>query len=249
MDLRRTQSQMLLSESAASLGRLAAALSHEFNTPLGVLKSNLSTLSGLASRVSGAPPEQQERLRNIQAELISTLGSAVDRMQEIVGRVQRYTNLDRAEIQATNLSELLTDVIHLHEPIFDGRAKVEFHFEQMPRVMCRPQMLSAVFSNLIANAVAACDGNGRVVIRAVRHDGEAEVRIEDNGRGLSPEELRLIFDPGFKVDQGKVSTGNWGLFGSRQIVHEHGGEIRIISEPGQGTTVSVFLPLTGDLLG
>jgi two-component system NtrC family sensor kinase len=173
----------------------------------------------------------------------------VERLHEIVGRMQRYTNLDRADVTATDLADLLRDVIHLHEPIFEGRARVELSVEPVPRIMCRPQLLSAVFSTLITNAVEACNGNGHVLISTRRHEGEAEIRIQDNGRGLAPDELRMIFDPGFKVDQGKVATGNWGLFGSRQIIHEHGGEIRISSAEGEGTTVSVFLPLTGALLG
>jgi len=69
------------------------------------------------------------------------------------------------------------------------------------------------------------------------------IRVEDNGSGMEEAELETIFDPGFKVTAGRVSTGNWGLFSSRQIVFEHGGEIQITSTPGKGTTVDVLLPV------
>ena len=69
------------------------------------------------------------------------------------------------------------------------------------------------------------------------------VKIQDNGRGMEPSELETIFDPGFKVTAGRVSTGNWSLFSSRQIIFEHGGEIQISSAPGKGTTVQVLLPI------
>ena len=74
-------------------------------------------------------------------------------------------------------------------------------------------------------------------------DSMARIRFEDNGRGMEGLELETIFDPGFRVTAGRVSTGNWSLFSARQIVFEHGGEIQITSEPGKGTTVDVLLPI------
>ena len=73
-------------------------------------------------------------------------------------------------------------------------------------------------------------------------DSQVEVQIRDNGRGLRPGELSTIFDPGFNIAAGRVSTGNWSLFSSRQIIREHGGEIYIESVEGKGTTVRVTLP-------
>jgi Signal transduction histidine kinase len=68
------------------------------------------------------------------------------------------------------------------------------------------------------------------------------VEVTDNGSGLPPEALENIFDPGFRVTGDRVSTGNWGMFSSRQIVREHGGEISIVSTAGSGTRVKMSLP-------
>ena len=73
-------------------------------------------------------------------------------------------------------------------------------------------------------------------------DGRVEVRIEDDGRGISRERLAQIFDPVFSVADSRVSTGNWSLFTSRQFIKNHGGELRIKSVAGQGTTVTIYLP-------
>ena len=73
---------------------------------------------------------------------------------------------------------------------------------------------------------------------------DVEVSFSDNGRGLDPQEIKTIFDPGFRVGHGRVSTGNWSMFSSRQIVREHGGEIQIESERGKGTCVRVVLPVS-----
>ena len=73
-------------------------------------------------------------------------------------------------------------------------------------------------------------------------DGSCSIR--DNGRGIPAEQLAHIFDPRFLVADGRVSTGNWSLFTSRQYIKEHGGDIRIQSLEGKGTTVCLTLPST-----
>ncbi|MBK9168250.1 MAG: HAMP domain-containing histidine kinase [Bryobacterales bacterium] len=243
MELRAAQSQVLLSESAASLGRLAAALSHELNTPLGVLRSAVDTLLILNGKLVHSDADGQKRLFTLQTELCRSVETSTGRLAEIVTRMQRFTNLDRAEVQSADLVELLRDVVSLHEPMFEGRARVDLQLDPLPPVACRPQQLSAVFSNLLSNAAQACDGNGLVVVSARRNGSNAEIAIRDNGRGMTAEEVAGVFDPGFRITQGRVATGNWSLFGSRQIVHDHGGEIRLSSRPGEGTTVSVTLPV------
>ena len=74
-------------------------------------------------------------------------------------------------------------------------------------------------------------------------EAEVEVTIRDNGQGMTPEEADTIFEPSFKVNGSRVSSGNWSLFNSRQIVYEHGGEIRIDTAEGRGTAVHVMLPI------
>ena len=122
---------------------------------------------------------------------------------------------------------------------------VEMDLQPVPQLVCRPQQLSAVFSNLLGNAIEATNGTGRVVVATRPRDSAVEVSISDNGRGLDPAELKTIFDPGFKVTKGRVSTGNWSMFSSRQIIQEHGGDIRIDSKPGEGTRIHVTLPCEG----
>lgn len=242
--LRIAEARNLLSENAASVGRLAAALSHELNSPIGALVSGVDTLLLLASRQTHAPPAEQQRLIVLQNELRKSIKLSTDRLGEIVTRMQRFSNLDAAEVKPANVNELLADVAALLEPKYEGRVKVEMDLRDVPLLVCRPQQLSAVFSNLMGNAIDATNGDGRIVVASRRADTRVEVSFQDNGRGLGPTELQSIFDPEFKVAHGRVSTGNWSMFSSRQIVREHGGEILIESERGKGTRVRVLLPLT-----
>ena len=118
--------------------------------------------------------------------------------------MQRYSNLDMAEIQTANINELINDVAALLEP-YEGKVKVEMDLHAVPPLVCRPQQLSAVFSNLMGNAIDATNGDGRVVVSSREKDSAVEVAFADNGRGLNPQELETIFDPGFKVSHGRVA--------------------------------------------
>ena len=156
--------------------------------------------------------------------------------------MQRFSNLDMAEVKAADINELIRDVAALLEPKYKDRVAVEIDLQPVPPLVCRPQQLSAVFSNLMGNAIEATNGNGRVAVSSRQRGPDLQVEFADNGRGLNQQEIETIFDPGFKVAHGRVATGNWSMFSSRQIVREHGGEIQIESERGRGTKVRVVLP-------
>jgi signal transduction histidine kinase len=222
---------------------VAAALSHELNSPIGVLTSAVDTLSQLADRMASAPPEQRERLRAVLADVSRSGRDSSERLRGIVGRIQRFTNLDRAEVQSANLNDLLGDVVSLVSSETGNRAVIECDLQPVPRFLCRPQQLSAVFSNLLSNAVNAVDDGGKVSLSSRETDGGIEIKIQDNGRGIPPEDLAALFDPAaFRVSQGRVAAGNWSLFSCRQILREHGGDVEVTSADGRGTTVRVTLP-------
>ena len=100
----------------------------------------------------------------------------------------------------------------------------------------------AVFCNLLTNAVQAIDGEGQIWVSTHAADSRIEVRVEDNGRGIAADRLAHIFDPAFQVADGRVATGNWTLFTTRQFVKDQGGDIRIHSLEGKGTTVLLMFP-------
>jgi Signal transduction histidine kinase len=244
-ELRQAQSRILLSENAASLGRLAAALSHELNSPIGALSSAVDTLLLLASRQAVSSPSEQQRLVLLQNEVRKTIQDSARRLAEIAARMQRFTNLDKAEAKRVDLNDLIADVAELLKPNLQGKATLELKLEPLPAVWCRPQQISAVLHNLLTNAANAIDGgnrSGEIVLRTRASNSHIEVEVTDNGSGLPPEALENIFDPGFRVTGDRVSTGNWGMFSSRQIVREHGGEISIVSTAGSGTRVKMSLP-------
>jgi len=232
-----------LAENAISIGKMAAALSHEINSPVGALRSSVETLMAVTDRMLEAPPENRERLDATRRELRRSIDESAERIDEVAVRLRRFVTLEEAELKSADLNELLTDVALLHdEEIRGGHIRLEFDLEKLAPLTCRPQLLTAAFSSLLSNAINAVNGDGRISIRTRLAGSGVEVTIQDNGRGMAPEEADKVFDPVLKVSAGRISSANWSLFNARQIVYEHGGDIRLESSPGEGTSVWISLP-------
>lgn len=242
--LRQAQNRILLTENASSLSRLAAAISHEMNNPLGALLSGMDTLLLLARRHESAKPEEKAKLLELETEVRHSIQKSADRVKELVGKLQRFTDLDETNMQTADVNEILRSVAAMAVGDTPDAPKVALHLDSVPPVMCRPQQLAAVFRSLLSNAVNAVNGSGKILIVSHGDAEQVEVDIEDNGRGMTVEQITNIFEPQFRVSGGRVAAGNWSMFNSRQIIREHGGDIRIASQEGQGTRVTVILPVT-----
>jgi signal transduction histidine kinase len=107
---------------------------------------------------------------------------------------------------------------------------------------CRPQQLSAVFSNLLRNAAAAIETRGTIKVTSDRRGADVVLEVQDDGKGIPAERLSQLFDPTFRIQGGRIRAG-WGLFVSRTIISEHGGQLEISSSAGRGTVAKIVLPL------
>ena len=240
--LTAAQSRAQLAETAIAVGRLAAALTHEINTPLGALKSAVDTMVLLGQKQASAKPEEQDRLRAAQADLRHSINDSAERLSAVVGRLKRLIALDRSEKKTVNINDLVTDAGLLVRDLADGRITTTWNLGEVPAVLCSTDQMTTALGNLLRNAVSAIDGKGSIEVSTSCAQNSVEILIHDNGRGMEPDEADTIFEPGFKVQAGRVLGGNWSLFTTRQIIHEHGGEIWLETAPGEGTTVHVSLP-------
>ena len=236
------QSRLLVSENAASMGRFAATLSHELNTPIGALASAVDSIRTLELRKQDVGPEERERLSRLEVDLFEAAAASAGHLNAVLARMRRFTNLDRAEVMQVNLEDLLRDVASMLDPETRGTVEVDLQCEALPPVTVRPQQISAVFANLVHKAVRANGGKGRVTIQARPQNSHVEVVVRDEGPGIPPKDLASFFEPGFRVAGSRVTSANWSFFSSRQIVREHGGDVKVYSEPGRGTDLIVILP-------
>lgn len=237
-----SQSRLLHSETALSFARLSATLSHELNSPLGALRSSVASLKTLADREE-SPEANKERIRGVKRDLLNSSEKAVDKISSVIDRIQRFTNLDRAEVTEVEVDKMLHDVAQMVSAQEQGRADIRLTTTAMPAVELKPQPISSVFSRLMHNAVRASAGRGPVTVQAGREGEEILVSVEDHGEGLSNEELRELFEPAFKTKDGRVEAANWGLFTARQVIREHGGDIAAMRAEHGGARVLVRLPV------
>ena len=234
-----------LAENAISVGKMAAALSHEINSPLGTLRSAIDTLVALTERQFEAAPDERARLADVRDELLRSIDESAARVDEVTRRLRRFVTLEDSEVKLADVNELVSDVTLLHQRELEAaHVRLDMRLEpELPPLNCRPQLLTAVFSMLLTNAIQAVNGDAEIGIETHAESREIEVTVRDNGRGMTAREAGTIFEPSFKVADGRVSSGNWSLFNSRQIVYEHGGDIRVETAEGQGTAVHVTLPV------
>jgi two-component system sensor histidine kinase HydH len=200
----------------------------------------------ISDRMIEAPCDQRDRLAATRHDLRRSIEESAERIDEVAKRLRRFVTLEEAELKSADLNELLSDVALLHqEEIGAGEIRLEWDLERhLAPLTCRPQLLTAAFSSLLSNAIHAVNGNGRISIQTrLLAEVGVEVTITDNGRGMAPEDADKVFDPVLKVTANRISSANWSLFNARQIVYEHGGDIRLETSPGAGTSVSVSLPV------
>jgi signal transduction histidine kinase len=225
-ELSRAEIRRFVAQSAATTSRMAAALSHELNTPVGALKSSIDTLTVLADRRHDATGDQLVRIESLESQVRRSARDAALRLQQVVQRMQRVTNLDRAEVQKTDVNALLKDVVYLLDSESRIREReVMLSLGDVPEVTCRPQQISAVFSNVLGSATEMPGGPIHLETR-LRH-GDVEIVVQGAGPRLSAAETQAIFDPAFAERSGRIQSANWSLFMARQVLRENGGEMRM----------------------
>jgi signal transduction histidine kinase len=246
-DVAQLRSRLIMSARLAAVGELAAGIAHEINNPIAFVRSNLSQLAVQWKSVRGEleAAGRAEALRELIAEgaaLIDESVEGVDRAAEIVRGVKGFSHAGHHVREATDVNQLLEDVLHMAAAQLRGRATVERYYVELPPVLCVPQEIKQVFLNLIVNAGQAIRDGGRIRIATESRGSFVTVKVEDDGCGIAPENLDRIFDPFFTTKRVGEGTG-LGLGIAYHIVRSHGGEIRVESELGRGTRFRVRLPV------
>ncbi|MDZ4800252.1 MAG: ATP-binding protein [Bryobacteraceae bacterium] len=253
-ELDLTRRKLAEAHKMASLGRLAAGIVHEINTPIGSILSNNETirrslnslrkLLGTAVEQGLPPTPRTLAVLDTLASLTDIDKIACERILGIIRGLKTFARVNESDLQRVNIHEILLNTIKLTNCVFRRRITVVTEFdENLPDVECYPGLLNQVFLNLVVNASQAIEAEGTITIRT-RSDGErAHVSVSDTGSGI-PEAVRpRIFAAGFTTKPIGEGTG-LGLTITREIVEDtHGGKITFETETGVGTTFHLWIPL------
>lgn len=239
--IKDTEAQMIHMEKMASLGTLAAGVAHEINNPLGFLISNLEILKDYAKRIEEklSLDEKDNRILvdDLKAMNQESLEGAL-RIKRIVSDLRTFSRRSETQKVLVDINQLLESVISIVWNEIKYKVTVVKDYQLKTGIFADPTQLSQVFLNIVINASQAIQDKGSISISTYENGQNVYAKITDSGCGMSQEVLSKIFDPFFST---KKSTG-LGLSVSYNIIKHHGGDIKVESSPGKGTTFMVELP-------
>jgi two-component system NtrC family sensor kinase len=231
---KRLEQQIIQSERFVAMGQMIGGFAHELNNPLTAILGNAELLQDL---------ETSESTR----KQIGVLRQEARRAAEIVQNLQYFARPPAPGHSQVNLNELVQRTVQMQAyPLRKSNITVDFLPEpSIPAIVADPSQLMQVFLNLLLNAEQA--------IRETREKGTIRVRLErkpdavwivfqDDGPGISPENLAHIFDPFFTTKRPGRGTG-LGLSICKTVLREHGGNIEAASAPGGGAVFTLTLPV------
>jgi len=255
--LEERQQMLYQAEKLASVGQLAAGMAHEINNPLGFIGSNLATFKTYLERFAALQkslPSDSLAWRELDldfiladaADLLAESASGIERIARIVSDLKSFSNVDRATEEFADLNDNLQHVASVMRSQLPAGVALTLALAPVPRLVCLPGHLNQLFFNIVRNAVQAIQDAGRsgeVRVSSGVVEGGVEIRVVDNGVGMSAEQREHAFEPFYTTRQIGAGAG-LGLSTARNIVLAHSGRIELCSTPGAGTTVTVFFPIT-----
>ncbi len=245
--LRSRQAKVIEQERLAAAGRMAAGIARDIARPIGVVTGNLATMGKRLPRLSEALRRGRgdadidyilEDLRSLVAE---TLEEA-DRIRAFIGDLAHFSRAEEAEFRPADLNECLRDAMHAVRDLFKGKATLDRRLGNLPPTRCLPDRMTRAFTDLLANAARSVRAPGVVRVRSWIEDGSICVSVGDPGREIPQERLHRVFEPFSRAGEDGAEEG-LGLSVACDIVRSHGGEIRVRSGSGKGTTFVVTVPV------
>lgn len=219
-----------------------AAVSHELRTPITTARAYLDMY--LDGEVGELTEEQRSG--------IAVISRSIDELADLIDDLLTLTNIEARGERSVNrepvdLERLIAGVERDQRPLYDSAGvKLKVDVPGACRVLADPLRVRQVIVNLLSNA-RKFSHDGTEVIVTARVSGEfAEIAVRDQGIGITPEELPRIGERFYRAKAVRDVPGTGlGMAIVRELVELHGGELRIVSEPGTGTTITFTLPLAG----
>ena len=222
-------------ETNQARAALFSAVTHDLRTPLASIKAAATSLLD-----DDAAHDQEQR-----ADLLQTVLEETDRLNRLLGNLLDLARFEAGVLtpakQPVAVDEILASVLHRLEPRL-ASVRIRTVIRDTPEIMADPVQLDQVFTNLLENALRFSPPGGEVAIAISPWKQAVQVRISDQGRGISPEDRERVFDAFYQGDAGGNVGSGLGLTIARAIVLAHGGRIRMEGSPTGGVSVVFELP-------
>lgn len=224
--------RLIQMEKVTALGQLVASVAHEVNNPLQVIQAGLDTFVRSQSVISA---EMDENLNMMQ--------QSIDQIIQVIDRIRSHYKVPEQYPTLTNLNQLIASTVNMVQLNIDNHdVKITLALDEtLPEISCFEHEMRQVFLNLLQNALDAVREDGEIHIRTdfISESDLIDVTISDNGIGIPPEMLDMIFDIFYTS---KPNGSGIGLAVTKDILMQHGGQITAESQQGRGTTLHITLP-------
>ncbi len=233
-ELREAQEQLVRQEKLAVLGQLAGGVGHELRNPLAVIINAVYFLKLVQ-------PEADEKIK----DYLGMIERETHNAEMIIADLLDFARVQSAEREAVSVSELVRQTLER----FPAPASVEVTLEipsDLLKVYADPRQMTQVLGNLTVNACQAMPKGGQLSVISdqcsVNSEQWVRITIKDTGVGIPPENMRKLFEPLFTT---KAKGIGLGLAVSQKLAEANGGRIEVQSEPGVGSTFTLWLPIQG----
>ncbi|MEW6263837.1 MAG: ATP-binding protein [Thermodesulfobacteriota bacterium] len=243
--------QLIRAERLAQVGEMSAGVAHEINNPLQIIEMERTLIEmSLADIVDREEVRNSSELEQIKDSL-AQIKTQVGRGAEITQGLMKFARKKEQDAREISLAGLIPEIIGLvkRKAMVEGITIEEDISPRVPPVKVDPAQFQQVILNLMNNAIDAVmkkgqSPNGLIRLTLKQVDGQAEIRISDNGVGISRENVSRIFSPFFTTKPVGQGTG-LGLSVCYGIINQLGGTIEVDSEEGRGATFIIKLPILG----
>ncbi len=229
-ELEQAQASLRHTEKLSALGRMAASIAHEINNPLGAILLHLYL-------IQKALPTDSPILQDLDV-----IQNQVESIGRLVEQLRSFSKPPRQDRRPVSLNEVLEGVLTLTgKDLQKHNIRIETDLDPtLPAIVASPNQLEEVFLNMVINARDAMPDGGALTIATAANGQYIQARVADTGTGIPSDVVDRIFEP-FFTTKGEEGTG-LGLAISHSIVEDHGGAIRVESQPQQGTTFIIQFP-------
>ena len=231
-DLRDSRNELIRAERLATAGRMAASFAHEIRNPL----SSMRMLAQMMMQKGDLPSSKRE-------QSVGYILEEIERIDVIVKGFMDFARPTVLELAPHDLNGALEEVLNLMDANLNHhQITLVRKFEpELPPIRFDRDKLKQGFMNIVLNAMEAMSEGGTVEVETSRQEDRVHVDVVDTGTGIPSADLVQLFEPFFTT---KVQGTGLGLANTKRILEQHGGGVTIRSTEGEGTRVSLWLPLT-----
>jgi two-component system, sporulation sensor kinase E len=232
---KRLQEEKTQNERLAVLSQLSAGVAHEIGNPLNALQIHLELLK---KEVRKLPKKSQEKLTGF----VKVIREEIKRLDSIVSQFLEASRPSLIRLEERQIENIIKELISFLSPEFKKhKIEVKEDFSSfIPPVLLDYNQIRQAFLNILKNSIEAMPDGGKIYISTFLKGDRIGVSIKDEGMGIPEDKIYRMFEPYFTT---KEKGSGLGLMITHRIIKAHGGEIKIKSRPGEGTEITVLLPL------